>query len=73
MNNTAGKISIRSNGRTTTANINQRVKEYGDVWFTPKYITNIILIKNFKNKCQVPYDSAHDNAFVVFQPVKSDM
>ena len=30
-------------------------------------------IKNFKNKCQVPYDSAHDNAFVVFQPVKSDM
>ena len=64
---------LRSNGGTITTNTKARVKGYGNVWFNPKYITNVMALKNIKKKYRVTYDSQHGDAFIVHHPDKPNM
>ena len=61
---------------------NQRLsKNYGDVWYSPKAITNILCLKNVRKKHRVTYDSRKDDTFVVhkeeekliFKPLKNGL
>ena len=45
------------------------VKNYGDVWFDTKAITNILSLKNVRNKFHVTYDSRNgEGACIVHKP-----
>ena len=68
-----GKFSIISNVLTITTKINSIVQGCGNIWFNPKYIINILLPKNTKNKYRLTYHRTHDNTFFVRQLGKSDM
>ena len=39
------------------------VKNYGEVWFDTRAITNILSLKNVKNKYRVTYDSESEDVF----------
>ena len=41
------------------------VKNYGKVWFDTRAITNILSLKNVKNKYRVTYDSETEDVFTV--------
>ena len=41
------------------------VKSYGEVWFDERAITNIMSLKNVKEKFRVTYDSNRDGTFTV--------
>ena len=43
-------------------------KNYGDVWFDERSITNILCLKNTKKKYRVTYDSAKNGTFTVHKP-----
>ena len=43
-------------------------KNYGDVWFDERAITNILCLKNMKNKYCVTYDSSENGTFTVYKP-----
>jgi len=38
---------------------------YGDVWYHPDAITNILSLSNVKRKYIVTYDSSKENSFLV--------
>ena len=44
------------------------LKNYGDVWFDERAITNILCLKNVKQKYRVTYDSTTDGVFTVHKP-----
>ena len=44
------------------------VKNYREVWFHERAITNIISLKNVKDKFRVTYDSNRDGKFTVHKP-----
>ena len=50
-----------------------RVNWYGNILFNPKYIIDIILLKNVKNKYQGTYGSTHENDFFNHWLDKPDM
>ena len=41
------------------------VENYGEVWFDERAITNIISLKNVREKFRVTYDSGRDSTFAV--------
>ena len=41
------------------------MKNYGEVWFDTRAITNILSLKNVRNKYRVTYDSKSDDVFTV--------
>ena len=43
---------------------------YGEVWYHPDAITNILSLNNVKKKWQVPYDSNGQDRFTVHKPEK---
>ena len=43
-------------------------KNYGDVWFGERAITNTLCLKNMKKKYCVTYDSAENRTFTVHKP-----
>ena len=43
-------------------------KNYGDVWFDERAITNILFLKNMKKKYRVTYDSAKNGTFTFHKP-----
>ena len=43
-------------------------KNYGDVWFDERAITNILCLKNIRKKDRVTYDSAENGTFMVHKP-----
>ena len=51
-----------------TTNRQGHLKFYGDVWFDEQAITNILCLKNMKNKYRVTYDSAENGTFTVHKP-----
>jgi hypothetical protein len=44
------------------------LRNYGIVWYHPKAITNILSLKNMREKFQVTFNSDTTNAFVVHKP-----
>ena len=44
------------------------VENYGEVWFDERAITNIMSLKNVKEKFRVTYDSNRYGAFTVHKP-----
>ena len=62
------------NGGTLTTNKKAHVKNYGDVWFDTNAITNILSLKNVRNKFHVTYDSRiGEGAFIVHKPSGVDV
>ena len=49
------------------------VKNYGEVWFDPEAITNILSLKNVRQKYRVTFDSEGGNSFLIHRPSKCDM
>ena len=61
-------MTVHGNGGDLTTNQKAHIKNYGDVWFHPDAITNILSLKNVKAKFQVTYDSEGAGAFIVHKP-----
>ena len=58
---------ITNGGEFTTQN-KGTLKNYGDVWYDNKAVTNILSLANMVKKYRVTYDSAKGDRFVVHKP-----
>ena len=58
-------MQVIVNSGSITTNRQGNLKDYGDVWFDERAITNILCLKNMKNKYRVTYDSAKNGTFTV--------
>ena len=58
-------MSVKGSGSSITTNKIGYLKKYGDVWFDERAITNILCLKNVKQKYRVTYDSSRDGVFTV--------
>jgi hypothetical protein len=65
---TEDSMTVHGNGGTLTTQYKAHIKNYGDVWFHSKALTNILSSKNVCNKYHVTYDSLGDGAFIVHKP-----
>jgi hypothetical protein len=65
---TENSVTVHGNGGTLTTQHKAHIKNYGDVWFHSKALTNILSLKNARDKCHVTYDSLGDGAFVAHKP-----
>ena len=61
-------MQVIGNGGSITTNRQGHLKNYGDVWFDERAITNILCLKNMKKKYRVTYDSAENGTFTVYKP-----
>ena len=59
------QLTIHTQAGKTKTNLRCHVKGYGEVWFCPNGIANIISLKHMKQKYRVTYDSLNDIGFVV--------
>ena len=63
-------MTIQTNGGSLTTTQKAMIRNYGEVWFHPKAITNVLSLTNVENKgfC-VTYDTADgQDGFVVHKP-----
>ena len=78
---TNDKMTVTTNGGKLCTQTKGNLKNYGDVWYSPKAITNILCLKNVSKKHRVTYDSKKDDVFVVhketekliFKPLKNGL
>lgn len=61
-------MTVKGNGRNLKTNRRAHVRNYGDVWFHEKAITNVMSLENVKAKFRVTYDSNGDGNFIVHRP-----
>ena len=61
-------MTVKGNGRDLKTHQNAHVKNYGEVCFYERAITNIMLLNNAKDKFRVTYDSDRDGTFTVHKP-----
>ena len=61
-------MSVEGNGGSITTKKIVYLKHYGDVWFDENAITNILCLKNVKQKYRVTYDSSTYGVFTVHKP-----
>jgi hypothetical protein len=66
-------MTVHGNGGTLTTKMKAHVKNYGEVWFDTRAITNILALKNVRNKYRVTYDSTAESAFIVHKPNGIDL
>ena len=66
-------MTVKGNGGLLMANQKAHIKNYGEVWYDARAITNILSLKNVKEKYQVTFDSEDGNAFIIHRPGKSNM
>ena len=59
---------VKGNGGDLKTHKKAYVKNYGDVWFDERAITNIMSLKDFKEKIRVTYNSGRDGTFTVHKP-----
>ena len=65
-------MTVHGNGGTLTTNVKVHVLNCGEVWFDANAITNILSLKNVREKFHVTCDSRNGNsAFVVRRPNRS--
>ena len=58
-------MSVNGNGGSITTNKIGHLKNYGDVWFDERAITNILCLKKVKQKYRVTYNISTDGVFTV--------
>ena len=68
IDSTPNTMSVKGNGGNITTNKIGYLKNYGDVWFDERAITNILCLKNVKQKYRVTYDSSTDDVFTLHKP-----
>ena len=61
-------MQVTGNGGSITTNRQGHLKNHSEVWFDERVITNILCLKNMKNKYRVTYDSAENGTFTVHKP-----
>ena len=61
-------MQVIGNGGSITTNRQVHLKIYGGVWFDERAITNILCLKNMKEKYRVTYESAENETFTVHKP-----
>ena len=61
-------MTVKGNGDNLKTHKKTYVKNYGEVWFDGRAITNIMSLKNVKEKFRVTYDSGRDGTFTVHKP-----
>ena len=61
-------MTVKGNGGALSTNSKATLRNYGDVWFDKRAITNILSLKNVRNLFRVTFDSDGDNTFVVHKP-----
>ena len=61
-------MTVKGNGGDLKTHKKAYVKNYGEVWFDERAITNIMSLKNVKEKFRVTYDSDRDGTFTVHKP-----
>jgi hypothetical protein len=61
-------MTVHGNGGTLSTKIEAHVTNYSDVWFDTKAITNILSLKNVREKFHVTYDSHSKGSFIVHKP-----
>ena len=61
-------MSVKGNGGSIATNKIGHLKHYGDVWFDERATTNILCLKNVKQKYRVTYDSSTNGVFTVHKP-----
>lgn len=66
----AGKCTVVTNGGKLVTNLKGTLKGYGDVWYHPKAITNILSLSNVKRKYKITFDSEDGDCFYVHKPEK---
>ena len=66
-------MTAHGNGGTLTINMKAHVLNHGDIWFDASASTNILSLKNVREKSCVTHDSRNgDGAFVARKPSRSD-
>ena len=58
-------MTVHCNAGTTVTNMMGMLPGYGEVWYDPNAIANILSLKRVKEEHRVTYDSVEENAFVV--------
>ena len=58
-------MKIHCNAGTATTRLVGNLPGYGEVWFHPEGIANILLLSKLKQKYRVTFDSKNGNKFVV--------
>jgi hypothetical protein len=58
-------MTVLGNGGTLTTNMRATVKNYGDVWFDQRAITNILSLKKVREKYAVTYDGTKGSVFSI--------
>ena len=70
-------MTVKRNGGDLKTHNKSYVENYGEVWFDEREITNIMSLKNVKEKFRFTYDSNRDGTFTVHKPkgvnIKSGM
>ena len=58
-------MNVKGNGGDLKTHKKAYVENYGEVWFNERAITNIMSLKNVKEKFRVTYYSDRDGIFTV--------
>ena len=67
-------MTLHSNGGSISTSLKGTLKGFGEVWYNPDYIANILCLKDVVKKFRATYDSEEDSrAFVVHRPHKADI
>jgi Reverse transcriptase (RNA-dependent DNA polymerase) len=61
-------MTVKGNGGLLHTNKKAFLRNYGEIWFHPKAITNILSLKNVRERFQVTFDSDTTNTFMVHKP-----
>ena len=61
-------MNVKGNGGDLKTHKKAYVENYGEVWFNARTITDIMYLKNVKEKFRVTYDSDRDSTFTVYKP-----
>ena len=59
---------VKGNGGDLKTHNKAYTKNYGEVWFDERAITNIMSLKNVKDKFRVTYNSNREGTFTVHKP-----
>ena len=66
----AGKCTVVTNGGTIETRLKGTLKGYGEVWYHPGAITNILSLSNVKKKYKITFNSEDGDCFFVHKPEK---
>ena len=61
-------MKIVCNAGTVSVNQMGHFDGYGDVWYHPNAIANILSLHNVQKKFRVTYDSVEGNQFIIHRP-----